>query len=194
MNCASHDLGESRPNRIPPLAEPERSTRQQEVVDDLVRGPTTNIYTTLVRHPEAAAAMVNLGRTLRGGLLPARHREIIILRTGCNCSSAYELAQHYRAAKSIGMTDDDVERIRLGPDEPGWETFEALLCRACDELHSDHTISDGTWSALAQVYTEQELIETVMLVGYYHLVSFALNALGVEVEPGTAPFPGAVRP
>ena len=53
--------------RIPPLPEGERTARQQAVIDDLVSGPTINIYTTLARHPDAAAAMVNLGRTLRGG-------------------------------------------------------------------------------------------------------------------------------
>jgi hypothetical protein len=28
-------------------------------------------------------------------------------------------------------------------------------------------------------------------VGYYHLVSFLLNALGVPLEPAAKPFPGA---
>jgi alkylhydroperoxidase family enzyme len=180
-----------RPVRIPVLPEAERSARQQEVVDDLVVGPTVNIYATVVRHPELAAAMVNLGRTLRAGGLPGRDREILILRSGWNCGSAYELAQHYRVATEIGMSDEDMERIRLGPDAAGWDPFEAALCRAADELHSEHTITDPTWAALAARYDEHQLIETTMLVGYYHLVSFLLNALGVPLEPAAKPFPGA---
>ena len=172
------------------LPEADRSARQQEVVDDLVQGPTVNIYATVVRHPELAAAMVNLGRTLRAGGIPGRHREILILRSGWNCGSAYELAQHYRVATEIGMTDEDMERIRLGPDADGWDPFEAALCRAADELHSEHTISDPTWAALAERTTSRELIQTTMLVGYYHLVSFVLNALGVPLEPEAKPFPG----
>ena len=58
--------------RIPPLADGEPNARQQEVIDDLVVGPTVNIYRTIARHPDAAAAMVNLGRTLRGGRLSPR--------------------------------------------------------------------------------------------------------------------------
>jgi 4-carboxymuconolactone decarboxylase len=173
------------------LAEGERSTRQQEVMSDLVVGPTVNIYATIVRHPEAAAAMVHLGRTLRAGRIPGRHREILILRTGCNCDSGYELAQHYRIARSIGMTNADMKRIREGPTAKGWDPFEAALCRACDELHIDHTVGDQTWNVLAQVYDEEQLIQVLMLVGYYHLVSFALNTLGVQLEVEAEPFPAS---
>jgi len=180
-----------RPVRIPPLPAELRSARQQEVVDDLVVGPTVNIYATLVRHPELAAAMVNLGRHLRDGVIPDRDREILILRTGWNCGSGYEMAQHRRVAVAIGMTADDLGRIRAGPDAPGWDPFEAVLCRAADELHRDHTLSDETWAALAARYAEQQLIHATMLVGYYHLVSFVLNALGVPLEDGAVPFPTA---
>jgi alkylhydroperoxidase family enzyme len=172
-----------------PLPEEDRSDRQQEVIADAVQGPTINVYATVARHPEVAAAMFNLGRTLRRSGLPARHREILILRTGWNCGSGYELAQHYRVATGIGMTAADMERIRLGPEAAGWESFEAVLCRAADELHAEHTMSDETWRALAEHYDEAQLIQATSLVGYYHLVSFVLNALGVPLEDGTPPFP-----
>ncbi len=174
--------------RIEPLPEGERTARQQEVIEDLVVGPTVNIYTTLARHPDAAAAMVNLGRTLRSGRLPARHREVLILRTGWNCGSAYEFAQHRRAALAIGMTLDDLRRIQRGPLAEGWDPFEALLCQAADELHEHNGLFDATWDGLAARYDEQELIEAVMVVGYYHLVSFALNAFGVPIETGAESF------
>ncbi|HXY92190.1 MAG TPA: carboxymuconolactone decarboxylase family protein [Acidimicrobiia bacterium] len=176
--------------RIPPLPEDQRTPRQQALIDDLVQGPTVNIYTTLARHPDTAAAMVNLGRTLRGGRLPVRDREVLILRTGWNCQSAYEFAQHRRVALTIGMTLDDIRRIQDGPDAAGWDGFECLLCRAADELHHEHGLRDTTWAGLAERYDEQQLIEAVLLVGYYHLVSFALNALRVPIEPGAEAFVG----
>jgi alkylhydroperoxidase family enzyme len=174
--------------RLPPLPEKGRTARQQEVIDDLVVGPVVNIYTTLARHPDAAAAMVNLGRTLRGGRLPARHREVLILRTGWNNRCVYEFAQHRRIALSVGMSLDDVRRIQQGPDASGWDPFEALLCRAADELHHSQELSDETWSSLAARYGEEELIEAVMIIGYYHLVSFALNAFRVPLEDGVEAF------
>jgi hypothetical protein len=82
-------------------------------------------------------------------------------------------------------------RIRLGPEADGWDPFEAMLCRAADELHAEHTVSDDTWRALAARYDEQQLIQATALVGYYHLVSFVLNTLGVPLEQGARPFPGS---
>jgi 4-carboxymuconolactone decarboxylase len=174
--------------RLTPLADDEADPRQAEVIADLVRGPTVNIYRTLARHPDAAAAMVNFGRTLRSGSLSARHREILILRSGWNCSSAYEFAQHRRIALESGMTLDDLRRIQEGPDGAGWDPFELALCRMADELHDTGGVTDDTWKQLAAGYDERELIEAVLLVGYYHLVSFALNALGVPLEAGAESF------
>jgi alkylhydroperoxidase family enzyme len=174
--------------RIPPLADGEPDARQQAVIDDLVVGPTVNIYRTIARHPDAAAAMVNLGRALRGGRLSPRHRELLILRTGWNCRSAYEFAQHRRVGLSVGMTLDDIRRIQDGPAADGWDEVEQVLCRCADELHAEHGLTDATWTALATRFDEQEIIETIMLVGYYHLVSFVLNALGVPIEDGVESF------
>lgn len=169
------------------MDEGSRSPRQAEVIAELVVGPTVNIYTTLARSPELALAMVTLGRTLRAGGIPERHREILILRTGWNCGSEYEQAQHRRLGLAIGMDEEDFRRIRTGPEAPGWEPFEAALCRAADELHGGHDMSDATWATLAQRYDEHQLIQATMLVGYYHLVSFVLNTLRVPLEPGAVP-------
>jgi 4-carboxymuconolactone decarboxylase len=174
--------------RIPPIADGAATPRQQEVIDNLIVGPTQNIYKTIARHPDAAAAMVNLGRTLRGGTLSGRHREILILRTGWNCQSAYEFAQHRRLALQYEMTLDEIKRIQDGPEAPGWDAFEQALCRACDEVHRDQIVSDETWAILSSEYDEQEMIEATMLIGYYHLVSFVLNSLGVPLEEGAESF------
>jgi 4-carboxymuconolactone decarboxylase len=170
--------------RIPPLGPDERSERQQEVIDWAVTGPTVNIYLTLARHPDLAERMLRVGRDLRSGQLSLRHREILILRTGWNCGSQYERFQHHRVARAGGMTDEDLERIRLGPDAEGWDPAEAALCRAADELHTDAVVSNPTWAALAAAHDEKSLIEIVMLVGYYHTVCFLLNSLGVPLEGG----------
>src|SRR2546423_9236566 len=101
--------------RLAPLAEDERTPEQRRVIDDLVVGPTVNIYTTISRHPQAAAAMVNLGRTLRSGRLAARHREVLILRTGWNCGSRYELAQHRRAGLATRVCTDEPATLSARP-------------------------------------------------------------------------------
>lgn len=177
-----------RPTRIPPLEPAEMDAVQRELFDG-VAGPTVNIFATLVRHPGLARKWLPFGGKLLNGKLPARDRELLILRTGWNCQSEYEWAQHARIGREAGLSTDELHRITEGPEDPGWDPFDATLLRAADELHQDHTISDGTWAELVERYDEQQLIEIPMVVGQYHLVSFTLNALGVPLEDEAERFP-----
>ena len=72
----------------------------------------------------------------------------------------------------------------------GWADDERLLCIVADELHERAAITDDTWAELCRLFDDQRLIQVVMLVGYYHLVSFVLNGLRVPLEEGAVGFGG----
>lgn len=184
-------VGPSAP-RIPPLPEPEWDAKARELLA-LVGVPgavASNIFTTLVRHPRLYRRFLDYGGMLLAGALPGRDRELMILRTARRCGTEYEWGQHVRIAGDGGVSAEDIARVQTGPDAPGWDPFEACLLRAVDELHDDQCISDPTWTALADRYDDQQLIEVPMLVGSYHMVAFLLNSLGVEREPGVVGFDG----
>jgi alkylhydroperoxidase family enzyme len=182
-------------SRIPPLPEPQWSEDVRPLLE--TRPPAVgarlgdnNIFATLARHPDLFRAWLHLGGYLLGrGVLPARERELLILRTGCNCSSSYEWGQHVRIAEAIGLDRGEIERVLQGPDADGVAPADAVLLRAADELHEDAKISQGTWDALAERWDERALIEITMLVGHYHLVAFALNSLEVELDEGLEGLP-----
>jgi alkylhydroperoxidase family enzyme len=121
--------------------------------------------------------------------LPARDREILILRIGWLCQAEYEFGQHALEGKTVGLTDDEILRITRGPDDPGWSSFDAAVVRAADELHNDAIISDATWSVLSERYNEKQLMDVIFTVGQYNLASWALNSLGVQLEKGVPGFP-----
>lgn len=176
--------------RIPPLAPEDQDDQTRELVAQaLVPGAeANNIFTTLVRHPGLFRRWLPFGGKLLAGRLPGRDRELLILRTSWWCGAEYEWGHHARLALASGVTEDELERVKAGPDHTDWTPFDAALLRAADELHRDSHIGDGTWAALAARYDERQLIEVPMLVGQYHLVAFALNSLGVQLEPGVAGF------
>ncbi len=185
---SSEQPGGPRPAtpRVPPLAEADRDEQARELLAQ-AGGPTrgaVNIFTTLVRHPGLFRKWLPFGGKLLAGKIPARDRELLILRTGWNTRADYEWHQHVRIARAVGVTDEEIERVQAGPDAPGWSTADAVLLRAADELHADACITDATWGALADRYDERQMIELPMLVGHYHMVAFALNSLGVQVEEG----------
>ena len=175
--------------RIPPLPDDEQDERARSVLPQVAAdGMANNIFTTLVRHPGLFEKWLRFGGKVLSGRLPARDRELLILRTGWRCRSVYEWGQHVLIARAAGLTDEEIRRVQEGPDAPGWSDLDAALLRTADELHDDSCITDATWAALAAAYDEKQLIEIPMVVGQYHLVSFCLNSFGVQREAGVPGF------
>jgi alkylhydroperoxidase family enzyme len=115
--------------------------------------------------------------------LPPRFREMLILRTGWDCQAEYEWAQHVGSVghgRAIGLP---IERLAAGPEAPGWDPFEATLLRAADELYRDSFVSDRTWTTLAARFDNVMMINALITASNYRMVSMALNALGVQIEP-----------
>ena len=122
-----------------------------------------------------------------------RAREILILRIGWLCGSEYEWSQHVRVARRVGMDDADIRRIAIGADADGWDPLGQLLVRAVDELHADDSLSDTTWALLSEHYSVSELIDVVITVAGYRMVSIALNSIGTQLEPDRPRFPDMRR-
>jgi 4-carboxymuconolactone decarboxylase len=157
-------------------------------------GGTLNIFATLAHHPKLLKRWLVFGNhVLAKSTLAPRDRELLILRTGWNCSSPYEWGQHVEIARRLGVDDVEIARIAAGPDEHGWSDWDATLLRAADELHTASCIAQTTWEALATRYDEQQLLDLIFCVGQYHVVSMALNSCRVQRDDGVdelaVPFP-----
>lgn len=171
--------------RIDPQPPEEWSELLRRVLEGMPGGVERpmNIFTTIARHPDLFDAWIRLGgRLLMGGLIPARDRELAILRTAHNCNSPYEWAQHVPLARASGVEDAEIDALRLALGEHPWPDQDRLLLTAADELHTTSNLSDETWAALSRHYDERQLIELPMLVGHYVMVAGLLNALRVQVE------------
>jgi alkylhydroperoxidase family enzyme len=123
--------------------------------------------------------------------LDPRFREILILRTGWDAQAEYEWAQHVGSVGRAREKGLDPLMIAQGPDAKGWSPFERTLLNAADELFTDSTISDRTWRALAERFDTPMLMNATITAANYRMVSMALNALGVQIDPGDEHFPGA---
>jgi alkylhydroperoxidase family enzyme len=176
--------------RLAPLPEDRWDATTRELLAPIPRdadGRVANVFTTLVRHSGLFRRFLPFGtHLLRGGRLPDRTRELLILRTAYNTRAGYEWGRHVPLARAAGITGEEVRRVGAGPDAQGWAPADACLLRAADELHRDARLSAATWSALAADHDEAQLIEITMLVGQYHMVAFFLNSVGTPLEPGYA--------
>jgi alkylhydroperoxidase family enzyme len=178
--------------RIAPLAE---SAWSSEVRSLLTRawvpgvGPSA-FRCTVARHEELFKAWDPLGAALLlAGQLPARDRELLILRTAVHARSDYEWGQHVRTAPRFDISDAQVAAI--GGGEPcKWPARDAALLQTVDDLFERGVISDSTWQVLVGSYTEPQLIEIIMMVGQYLVNAWLTSSLAVAPLPGLARLPG----
>ncbi|HAK62869.1 MAG TPA: carboxymuconolactone decarboxylase family protein [Alphaproteobacteria bacterium] len=183
--------------RIPPLPENQWNDEQKPLYAAAKKGATEisnavvfNVMGTLGNHWEAAKKFNVWAFHVMGSssTLSPREREILILRIGWLCQAEYEWGQHVVFGRAVGLTDEEIARIKQGADAPGWSEHDALLIRAADELHKDAFISDATWNGLAKRYNTHQLMDVVFTVGQYNMVSMALNSFGVQLDEGVKGF------
>jgi 4-carboxymuconolactone decarboxylase len=169
--------------RVTPIGKDGRTPAQEKI---LANRPDYNIFKTLAHHPTLYERWGSLGQyLLSGSTLPARDREIIILRMGWLCQSPYEWSQHARIAKaSVNMSEAEVRQVAEGERAPGWSDFDRTLIRMVGELRYEAMISGATWAQLSARYSTQQTIDALYTAGQYQLVSMTLNSLGVQLDPG----------
>jgi alkylhydroperoxidase family enzyme len=179
------DLLSTEP-RIPPTTDADWDDETRALVDGLGR---MNIFATLAHHPKLLKRWLVFGNhVLNKSTLPARERELAILRVGWRCGSDYEFGQHTVIGRREGITDDEVARLTVESLE-GWSDTDAAIVRAADELVADHTLSDDTWEQLNRTWSTQQVMDLVFAVGQYVLTSMALNSFRVQREDGVPGFP-----
>ncbi|HEX8856527.1 MAG TPA: carboxymuconolactone decarboxylase family protein [Thermoleophilaceae bacterium] len=150
------------------------------------------IFRLYQRHPELASRLRPLGGYVLGhALIGDRARELVILRTTARAGAEYEWGVHAATlARDAGLTAEQIAATAKGTaGDPAFDERDSLIIALCDELHDTATVSDGLWSTLAEHWDDRELLELVVIVGWYRLHSYVLNAARLELEPWGERFP-----
>ena len=175
--------------RLPPLAPGEWDDVLTRVLENSPGGTDEpmHIFTTLGRaNPELFRRWLGFGGTLLAGSLPGRLRELVILRSAARFGGRYEWAQHIGLAQVQGVTPAELVAVSNGEgavDTVDWPPLERAALRAVDETADEGAVSDGTWETLAEDLQESELIELLMLIGHYMMLTTVLGSLRIQLEP-----------
>lgn len=139
-----------------------------------------NFVATLVRHPNLTRGFLRFNfHLLYGSTLPARLRELAILRVAHLTRCEYEWLHHVIMGREAGLSDDVIAGVARG--EASDELDRAVLA-ATDELHTDSVVSDETWAALSTHLEEQQLMDLIFTIGCYGSLAMAINTFGVEPD------------
>lgn len=163
--------------RLLPLPHDQWDTEALSVISGGRKLPPNNVLGLLARHPALARAFLTFNaHLLTDSTVPARTRELAILRIAWRRRCRYEWAQHVQIARRAGVTDEEIAGIRAGA--------ATLITKAVDELDEDSCLSDETYRALAAELDDRQLMDLVFTIGTYSLLAMAFNTFGVELDPG----------
>jgi alkylhydroperoxidase family enzyme len=150
------------------------------------------LFRTLHRAPELASRMRVLGAGLLAhGRLPARDREIVIHRTCARAGCEYEWGVHAATfGEATGLSPEQIRATVSGAPD-AWSPRERHLISAADELYDSARISRPTWDALTDHYDDSQLLELLVLAGWYRTISQLINTLDIDHEPWARTFPAS---
>ncbi len=150
------------------------------------RGGILNIFRSLSHSPVALRRFMKLGSYfLEEGKLDPKLRELAILRAGYVCRAPYEFAQHVSWGRRTGLSDSQIRGV-ANPSVALFGPHEMAVLSYAGELTAEARVSDATYAAIAEFLNAEEIVELTLVIGYYNMVSRALNALQVDIDPFAA--------
>ena len=176
--------------RIAPL-EPPYPADIAAQFDRIMRGaPPLMLFRVMAGHARAWEKFRG-GSLLDRGPLPLRAREIVIDRTCALNGSEYEWGVHVAMfADAAQLTAEEIRATVHGDaDAPCWSKAEQALVAAVDALHRRAALSAAEFADLGAHYDTDQILEIILLCGFYRTVSYLTNALDLPLEASAARFP-----
>ena len=125
--------------------------------------------------------------------LDLRTRELVIDRTTARCDCEYEWGIHIALfAERVSLTPEQIRSITFGnSDDPCWITDrDRLTIDLVDALHDHSTIGSDLWERLAEEFSTPELLDMMLLAGWYHAISYVARSAELDPEPFATRFAG----
>jgi 4-carboxymuconolactone decarboxylase len=174
----------------PPLPPGERDAESRVLIDRIGSSATDNTFDTLVRYPNLLRQRMPFTVALAvTGVLPSRLRELAILRTGWLCRAEYEWGQHVVLARRWQSQKGRSPGSRAAPrrrDGPSWRP----QCSAPSTSSTPTPASPITPGRCSPHTSTSASSSRCAYARQYHIVSFTLNTLGIQREPGLGGFSG----
>lgn len=165
------------------LPYPDAQQTDEKAKAILSQLPDLNIMRMLSHNSSVLEGVAVMGNALlANGQLDPLLREIAIIRTGVLKGSVYEVHQHERIGRLLGMSDDLLTAIHAGPDAAVFTPLQRQVMALTDDIVANSRASDRTFAPLASQLSHAQMIELVICIGFYTMVSNFLSSLDIEVE------------
>jgi alkylhydroperoxidase family enzyme len=171
--------------------EPPYAPEIQQQFDRIMHGaPPLLLFRVMAGHTRAWDKFRGASLLDRGPL-PLRVREIVIDRTCALNACEYEWGVHVSFfAQAADLSAEQIRAtVHERTDAPCWSVAEKALLAAVDALHHRARLSDQEFKSLAEHYDDDQILEIILLSGFYRTVSYLANSLALPLEDNAARFP-----
>lgn len=154
-----------------------------------------NVFKVMAHSPELLRSWWQMMTVLLSKLeLPARYRELAILRLFQVKGGAYGFAHHVRIAKMIGVSEDAIAQLAQHEESVAFDATDKLVLRYTDAV----TRMDAAATAIAEevkaALGERQLVELTFCIANWNLMAHLLEPLQIELEePAKAYLPSNWR-
>jgi len=154
----------------------------ESIIKDM-GGRPLNIHSLMAHNPMLLKAWWQFRNySVTGGSLGTRLCELTILRVAVHMGAWYEWGSHVERSIAAGLTMSEINRVKIGSDDPLWEPNEAILLKAIDELINNHAISKSTENTLRDYYSIAQILDLISLHGLYVTLGCMINTWGLELD------------
>lgn len=166
-----------------PLVDVE--TAPEEVRSALAALPVQlNIFRMMAHAPTSFRPLMRLGASiLSAQQLDPELREYAILLAAKAYDGRYEWIQHVPIAEATGASPEQLAAIERG-DLAGacFDEKERAFLAFVDESARDVRCSDATFAALRKHFSDREIVETILTIGYYQMLARLTEVTDTELD------------
>jgi alkylhydroperoxidase family enzyme len=180
--------------RIAPV-HPPFTPKVQALFDRLPAdwSPPFRLFTVLARDERLLLRFTGSAVSyLQPSHVTLRQREVLLLRVTARCRCAYEwgMRVHYFAEEAGLSEAQTYASVHGDADDAGWLPDDKVLVRLADELHDTISVSDALWNDLRTTFSDEAILQLLLMAGYYRTVAYLANGLRLPLEPQVGrPFP-----
>jgi len=178
-------------DRFKPLTYEEMTREQRLMIEHLLQGErasTGGPFNVFLRSPELGDIAQQLGARVRfHSSLSDRLKEMAILMIARDWTAQYEWYAHKRLALQAGLKPDLVDAIAAGKRPAAMAPDESALYTFVTDLLDTRQVDDPTFRAAVAAFGERGVVDLIGLMGYYQLVSMALNVDRYPLPDGARP-------
>jgi alkylhydroperoxidase family enzyme len=174
------DKGEIQMSNCIPLPDIESLPPE---IKEAVESMPLNVFRMAANAPASFTALAGFARSiLFESRFDPRKREIAVLRVARVTDADYEWTHHVAVARQCGVTDDEIEKIKIEDPVSSLGEEGNLLCRVADEISLNVRLSDEALSKILGRYGVREATELILCVSYFNMVSRFLESTRVPLE------------